>query len=38
MVAENFILIRYYYHTANARALYESIDGPAVRPADNPPN
>jgi len=38
MVAENFILIRYYWHTANTRALYESIDGPPVRPADNPPN
>jgi hypothetical protein len=38
MVAENAILIRYYYHTANRRALYESMDRPAGRPADNPPN
>jgi hypothetical protein len=38
MVAENLILIRYYWHTANTRALYESIDGPTVRPADNPLN
>jgi len=38
MVAENLILIRYYEHTANTWALYESIDKPAVRPADNPPN
>jgi len=38
MVAENSILIRYYSHTANTRALYESIDGPAVRPADSQPS
>jgi len=38
LVAENVILIRYYYHTANTRALYEYIDGPTGRPADNPPN
>jgi len=38
MVAENAILISYYQHTANTRAIYESIDGPAERPSDNPPN
>jgi hypothetical protein len=38
LVAENAILIRYYQYTANSRALYESIDGPAGLPADNPPN
>jgi len=38
LVAENAILIRYYWHSANSTALYESIDGPAGRPADNPPN
>jgi hypothetical protein len=38
LVAENSILIRYYQHTANTRALYESIDGPAGQPADNLPN
>jgi hypothetical protein len=37
MVAENAILISYYWHTANTRAIYESIDGPAGRLADNPP-
>jgi len=37
LVAENATLIRYYYHTANTWALYESIDGPAGQPADNPP-
>jgi hypothetical protein len=35
IVAGNAILIRYYWHTANTRALYESIDGPAGRPSDN---
>jgi hypothetical protein len=38
MVSENVSLIRYYKHSANTTALYESIDGPAGRPADNPPN
>ena len=38
MVAANLILTRYYQHTANTKALYESIYGPAVRPADNPHN
>ena len=35
---ENAILIRYYYYKARTRALYESTDGPAGQPADNPPN
>jgi len=35
---ENMILIRYYYETAKTRALYESTDGPAGQPVDNPPN
>jgi len=38
LVGENAILIRYYWHTANSRAVYEFIDCPAGRPADNPPN
>jgi hypothetical protein len=38
LVALNMILIRFYQQTANSRAWYESIDGPAGRPADNPPN
>jgi len=38
LVAVNTILIRYYWQLANLRSLYESIDGPAGRPADNPPN
>jgi len=38
LVVDNLILIRYYYHTAKTRGLYESIDGPAGRPADNLPN
>ena len=37
LVAENAILIRYYQHTSNTRALYDSMDGPAGRLADNPP-
>ena len=32
------ILISHYYQTAQSRLLHESIDGPAGRPADNPPN
>jgi len=35
---ENMILIRYYYGTAKTRVLYESTDGAAGQPADNPPN
>jgi hypothetical protein len=38
MVAENAIMLRYYYHTANTRGLYESIDGLADRHAGNLPN
>jgi hypothetical protein len=38
LVVEYAILIRYYYQTTKTRALYESIDGPAGRPADKPPN
>jgi hypothetical protein len=38
LVVENTILIRYYWQTAKTRALCESIDGPAGRPTDNPPN
>jgi len=37
-IVENAILTRYYLQTAKARAIYESIDGPAGRPSDNPPN
>jgi len=32
------ILVRYYYQTAKARALYESTNGPAGRHWDNSPN
>jgi len=32
------ILISHYYQTAKSKFLYESIDGPAGRPTDNPPN
>jgi hypothetical protein len=35
MVAENAILIKYYQHIANMRALYESIDGPAESPSNS---
>jgi len=38
LVVEHGILIQYCQHTAQSRALYESIDGPAGPPADNPPN
>jgi hypothetical protein len=38
LVVENAILIRYYYQTPKTIALIEFIDGPAARPADNPPN
>jgi hypothetical protein len=37
LVAVNAILLRYYWQLANSRDLYGSIDGPAGRPADNPP-
>jgi len=32
------MLIRYYSHTPKERASIESMDGPAGRPSDNPPN
>jgi len=32
------ILIMFNYPTAKTRTLYKSTDGPAGRPADNPPN
>ena len=32
------ILITYYFQTAKTQALYASIDEPAGRSADNPPN
>ena len=35
---EYTILIRHYYQSAKTNVLYESIDGHAGRPADNPPN
>jgi len=35
---EYLILIIYNYPTAKTRTLYISTDGPAGRPADNPPN
>ena len=38
LVAEYVILVRYYYQTDQARALYGSADGPAGLPADNPLN
>ena len=38
LVVESAILIRYNYQTPKTRALFESIDGPAGRPTDNPPN
>jgi len=34
---ESAILVWYYYQTAKTRALYESTDGPAGHPTDNPP-
>jgi len=37
LVVENAISISDYYQTANTRAWYESIAGPAVQPAANPP-
>jgi len=38
LATEYVILVKYYYQTVQARSLYESTDGPAGRPADNPPN
>jgi len=38
LAIEYTILTRYYYQTSKRRALYESLDGPAGWPADNPPN
>jgi len=35
---EYAILIKRYYHTAKARALHETTDGPTGQPADTPPN
>jgi len=32
------MLVRYYYHVAKTRALYESTDGTDKQPADNGPN
>jgi len=37
LVADCVILIRYYHQTAKTTALYESTNGPAGWPADNPP-
>jgi len=38
LAVEYVIVISYYYQTANAKALCESIDEPAAHPTDNPPN
>jgi len=38
LAVEYPILISHNYQTAKSRAIYESIDGPTGRPADNPPN
>jgi len=38
LVVENVIMIRSYSQTPKTRALYESMNWPAGRPADNPPN
>ena len=38
LVAEYLIIIMFNYPTAKIRTLYKSTDGPAGRPADNPPN
>jgi len=35
---EYMILVSYCYQDTKATALYESTDGPAGQPADNPPN
>ena len=37
LAVEYKIVIRYYYEPAKMRALYQSRDGPAGRPADTPP-
>jgi len=38
LAAEYLVLIIYNYPTTKTRTLYKSTDGPAGRPADNPPN
>jgi len=38
LVVDYVISIRCYYQTAKTTALYESIDGSAGQPTDNPPN
>jgi len=38
LAVEYLILIIYNDPTAKTRTLYQSTDGPAGRPADNPPN
>jgi len=38
LAVEYTILIRHNYETAKTRALYESMDRPTGRPADNLPN
>jgi len=38
LAVEYLNLIIYNYPTAKTRTLYKSTDGPAGRPADNPPN
>jgi len=38
LAVKYLILIMFNYPTAKTRILYKSTDGPAGRPADNPPN
>jgi len=38
LAVKYLILIMFNYATAKTRTLYKSTDGPAGRPADNPPN
>jgi len=38
LAVKYLILIMFNYPTAKTRTLYKSTDGPAGRPADNPPN
>ena len=38
LAVKYLILIMFNYPTAKTRTLYKSTDGPARRPADNPPN
>jgi len=38
LAVKYLILIMFNYPTAKTRTLYKSKDGPAGRPADNPPN